>query len=240
LTISAIVFDAYGTLFDVYSVSKLAEELFPGRGQLLAELWRDKQIEYTRLRTMSGQYRPFSEVTRDALQFAVRKLGLNPHPRSLQRLLNQYDRLEVFRENRQALEQLCESDMPLAILSNGDPPMLARILEHSGLGRFFDHVLSADTVGRFKTAPEVYELGPKALGVPAARILFVSSNGWDACGARWFGYQSFWINRSRQPAEELGVTAHATGSTMDEVVSYVVNQNVETSPTASILRKKMQ
>ncbi|MGA2548824.1 MAG: haloacid dehalogenase type II [Burkholderiaceae bacterium] len=224
MRIRAVVFDAYGTLFDVYSVGELAETLFPGQGRVLAELWRDRQIDYTRLRTLSGRYRPFSEVTRDALRFAVQKLKLAASDEMIQRLLDQYDRLEVFPENRDALSRLRELGLPLAILSNGDPPMLAKILAHSGLGPYFDHVLSADQVGSFKTAPEVYRLAPNALGLPCEEMLFVSSNGWDACGARWFGYPSFWINRTSQPAEELGIIPNASGSNMDEVVRFITAQ----------------
>ncbi len=219
--IKAVIFDAYGTLFDVYSVARLAETLFPGQGAKLAELWRDKQIEYSRLRTLSGQYRPFSQVTQDSLVFSLRKLRLDDSSPIVQRLVDQYGRLEVFPENAGALAELCELGLPLAILSNGDLPMLEPLLAQSGLGPYFTALLSADQVRRFKTAPEVYQLGPDTLGHAAAQMLFVSSNAWDACGARWFGYQSFWINRAGQPPEELGIAPDATGSSMRDVVAHV-------------------
>lgn len=221
MAINAVIFDAYGTLFDVYSVTRIAESLYPNQGANLAALWRDKQIEYSRLRTLSGRYRPFSEVTADALRFALKKMNL-PNDASVTReLLAGYERLDVFPENRDALLELKAKGVPLAILSNGDPPMLDAILRHARLASLFDHVLSADAVARFKTHPAVYELGVKALGFKESEILFVSSNCWDACGARWFGFLSFWINRQHQPLEELGVVPDATGTSMNDVVAFV-------------------
>jgi len=225
MTIRAIIFDAYGTLFDVHSVAVLADELFPGRGDELSALWRVKQIDYTRLRTLSDRYVPFSQVTRDALVFACRALKLEPGDERFVRLMARYERLAVFPENPGALARLTARGLPLAILSNGDPPMLEALVENAGLSGTFDHLLSADRVRRFKTAREVYELGPAALGLPARYILFVSSNGWDACGAAWYGYTAFWVNRAGAPREELGVAfdgaPHGEGRTMDDVVAFV-------------------
>ena len=171
--IKAIAFDAYGTIFDVLSVNRLADEMHPGRGNELAALWRTKQIDYTRLRTMSGRYVPFSQVTRDGLRHALRALGLDATDADFERLMGEYD------------------------------------------------LLSVDAVGRFKTAPEAYALGPAAFGLEPDEILFVSSNCWDACGATWYGYTTFWINRSGAPLEELGVVPTATGSTMRDVMAFV-------------------
>ena len=221
LSIRAILFDAYGTLFDVYSISVLAERLHPGRGAALAALWRDKQIEYSRLRTLSNHYRPFSLVTEEALAFALARLGLPTHGDGQRALLEEYGRLEPFPENQAALERLRQRGLPLAILSNGDPPMLERVVAHARLTGMFSHILSADAVGRFKTAPEVYQLGVDAFGVPARELLFVSSNGWDACGATWFGFTTFWINRTGQPPEQLGVSPNRTGRSMQELVDFV-------------------
>ena len=221
MSIKAVLFDAYGTLFDVYSVGALAEELYPGQGAALAQLWRDKQLEYSRLRTISAQYRPFSQITADALRFAIAALGLLGPPDAANRLLAQYGRLELFAENRDALDRLSRIGLPLAILSNGDASMLAEVVSHARLDGVFRYVLSADSVQRFKTAPEVYRLGVDAFGAPASELLFVSSNGWDACGASWYGYCTFWINRFGQPAEELGVAAAATGRSMNDVVDFV-------------------
>jgi 2-haloacid dehalogenase len=219
--ISAIAFDAYGTLFDVYSVGALAEQLFPGKGEALANLWRVKQIDYTRLRTLSNQYRDFHELTRDALRMATRTLGLNCDAAAEQRLMNQYACLSAFPENLPALKELKALGVPMAILSNGTPGMLDIAVKSAGMGGLFDHLLSVDPVKKYKTAPEAYQLGPDAFGIAARNILFVSSNAWDACGATWFGYTSFWINRSGQPAEELGVTPTATGHLLTDVLAFV-------------------
>jgi 2-haloacid dehalogenase len=219
--ICAIAFDAYGTLFDVYSVGSLAEQLFAGKGAELATLWRAKQIEYTQLRTLAGRYKPFWELTADALVFACRRLGLELTETRRNQLMNQYACLSAFPENVDALKQLKALGLPLAILSNGTPQMLDIAVKSAGMTGLFDHVLSVDAVRRYKTAPEAYQLGPAAFGVPAANILFVSSNGWDACGAAWFGYITFWINRSGQPPEELDIAPTASGSRLTDVVAFV-------------------
>lgn len=221
MSIRAIAFDAYGTLFDVYSVAALAEQLFPGKGAELAGLWRDKQIEYTRVRTLSGRYRPFWEVTEDALVFSARRLGLALAEDGRKRLMSQYACLSAFPENLGALKELKALGLPLAILSNGTPQMLDIAVKSAGMAGLFDHILSVDAVRKYKTAPEAYQLGPDAFKLPARDILFVSSNCWDACGAAWFGYTTFWINRSGQPLEELGVTPAIEGNRLTEVVDFV-------------------
>jgi 2-haloacid dehalogenase len=219
--IRAVVFDAYGTLFDVYSIAALAEDFFPGRGRELATLWRDKQIEYTHLRTLSGRYADFWQVTDDALAFACVALGLASDEPLRARLMQQYERLDAYPENVAALQRMKAKGLPRAILSNGTLPMLANALEAAGMDRLFDHVLSADQVGKYKTAPEAYQLAPDTLGCAARDILFVSSNCWDACGATWFGFTTFWINRFDRPLERLGVSPTATGRTMHDVADFL-------------------
>jgi 2-haloacid dehalogenase len=219
--IKAIAFDAYGTLFDVYSVGALAEEIFPGSGARLAELWRDRQIDYTRLRTLSGRYADFGQITGDALDFACKRLGLPLGTTDRERLMGQYARLAAFPETLAALRQLRAMGLPLAILSNGTPGMIATAVSAAGMDGLFAHILSADSVRRYKTAAEVYQLGPDACGCPPAEILFVSSNGWDACGATWFGYTAFWVNRAGLPLERLGVTPAAQGRSLSDVVAFV-------------------
>ena len=221
LPIHAIAFDAYGTLFDVYSVGVLAEQLFPGKGDALAAMWRTKQIDYTRLRTLSGQYRDFLEVTRDGLRMAARSLNLTLDAATEQRLMNQYACLSAFPENLGALKELKALGVPMAILSNGTPQMLDIAVKSAGMNGLFNHLLSVDAVQKYKTAPEAYQLGPNAFDLPAKNILFVSSNAWDACGATWFGYTSFWINRSGQAAEELGVSPSASGRQMTDVLNFI-------------------
>ncbi len=197
----AVLFDAYGTLFDVYSVGALAEQLFPGQGKAISLLWRDKQIEYTRLVTTSanatGQvgahYQPFWELTRAALRYSCAALQLNLSEAAEAELMNQYRALAAFPENKGTLRELKGRGVATGILSNGDPEMLGVAVRSAGLTDFLDHVISADAVRRYKTHPEVYALGPAALGLAAKDILFVSSNGWDALGATWFGFQTLWI-----------------------------------------------
>jgi 2-haloacid dehalogenase len=222
--IRAIAFDAYGTLFDVYSIARLADELFPGKGEAVAGLWRDKQVEYTRLRTLCGHYADFWQVTEDALTYTCERLNLPLAAEAMDRLMDQYARLESHPENKAALSRLKKEGIPMAILSNGTHAMLTSAVAAAGMDGLFDHILSVDGVRRYKTAPEAYQLGPDALGLPAREILFVSSNGWDACGATWFGYPTFWINRHGLPPERLGVQPTMTGRTMDDVVAFVLSQ----------------
>jgi 2-haloacid dehalogenase len=214
----AVLFDAYGTLFDVYSVGLLAEQLFPGAGERLALLWRDKQIEYTRLVSMSGTYQPFWALTRGALQFAADKLGLALAPALEDRLMNQYRHLSAYPENAEVLQALKGRGVRAGILSNGDPEMLAVAVRSAGLGELLDPVLSVHATGRYKTDPAAYAVGPAALGLPAREILFVSSNGWDVAGATWFGFTTLWVNRTGQPAERLGVSPHRTGTSLRAVL----------------------
>lgn len=224
MTIHAIVFDAYGTLFDVYSIGALAERLFPKRGAALAELWRDKQIEYTRLRTMCSMYKPFWEVTQDALVFACKKLQLDLTLEAQSMLMGQYAKLQAFPENLAVLQKLQSMGLKLAILSNGNPQMLDSAVEAAGMRGIFNHILSVDAVRKFKTAPEAYQLAPDVFGLSPKSILFVSSNCWDACGATWFGYTTFWVNRAGAPLEELGVTPDATGPNMNALLEFVQKQ----------------
>ncbi|WP_136419607.1 haloacid dehalogenase type II [Herbaspirillum sp. ST 5-3] len=224
MTIHAIAFDAYGTLFDVYSIGALAERLFPKRGTALAELWRDKQIEYTRLRTMCSMYKPFWEVTQDALVFACKKLQLNLTLEAQSMLMGQYAKLQAFPENLAVLQKLQGMGLKLAILSNGNPQMLESAVEAAGMRGIFNHILSVDAVRKFKTAPEAYQLAPDVFGLSPKSILFVSSNCWDVCGATWFGYTTFWVNRAGAPLEELGVTPDATGPDMNALLQFVQKQ----------------
>jgi 2-haloacid dehalogenase len=221
MTIQAIVFDAYGTLFDVYSIGALAEKLFPKNGATLAELWRTKQIEYSQLRTMCSTYKPFWEVTQDALIFSCKKLKLELGFEAQNALMGQYAKLQAFPENLAVLQQLKNRGLKLAILSNGNPQMLDAVVKAAGMVDLFNHILSVDAVRKFKTAPEAYQLAPDVFGLSARNILFVSSNCWDACGAAWFGYTTFWVNRNGAPLEELGVTPHAEGRSLTDLFDYL-------------------
>jgi 2-haloacid dehalogenase len=221
--LGAVIFDAYGTLFDVQAIARTAEELFPRMGAALAAAWRDKQLEYARLRSMSDRYADFWSVTADALDYVLDRLGLPAGQDTVERLLDAYRRLPAYPGDRLALARLKELGLPLVILSNGSPRMLEPAIAAAGFDGLFDHVLSANQVRRFKTAPEVYQLGVDTLGLPASQSLFVSSNGWDVCAATWFGYRTFWMNRAGLPPERLGVTPEAGGRTMEELVRFVAS-----------------
>lgn len=222
MPIKAIAFDAYGTLLDVYSVGALAEQFFPGKGTDIAVTWRDKQIEYTRLRTMCDRYADFWQVTGDGLDYACELHGVAPSAAQRAALMGAYEKLTAFEENHAQLTRLKEAGVPMAILSNGTPAMLDSALEAAGLDGLLDHVLSVDTVGNFKTAPEAYQMGPDAFGCDASEILFVSSNCWDICGATWFGYHTIWLNRYGLPMERLGVEPMARGTSLKDVADYAL------------------
>lgn len=219
----AVLFDAYGTLFDVYSVALLAEQRFPGHGERIAQTWRDKQIEYTRLTSMSGgdgrHYRPFWDLTRAGLRYAVLRQGLTLTAADEDRLMNQYRHLSAFPENREVLQTLRTRGVRAGILSNGDPEMLAVAIRSAGLTDLIDPVLSVHGIRRYKTDPASYALGPQSLGLPARDILFVSSNGWDVVGATWFGYTTLWVNRAGLPPEQLDTEPTRTGRSLRDVLS---------------------
>jgi len=202
--IHAFVFDAYGTLFDPLSLRKRADELFPGRGAELCQLWRAKQLEYSWLRTLMQRYRDFWQITKDALAFACKALQLSCTEQQRDDLLDGYLRLETFPDVAGALRRL--SAHRLAILSNGSPQMLRAVVESNGLASLFQFILSVDALQLFKPHPAVYQLAVDQLRLPKESIAFISSNYWDIAGAASFGFQTFWLNRSQLPADELGVT----------------------------------
>ncbi len=220
MKLRAVLFDAYGTLFDVYSVALLAEQIFPGHGERLAVIWRDKQIDYTRLVSMSARYQPFWDLTRAGLRYAALRLNLQLDAAAEERLMNQYRHLSAFPENQSVLQALQHRGVSTGILSNGDPAMLEVAVKSAGFGGLLQHLLSVDGVKRYKTDPAAYALGPQALGLPARDILFVSSNGWDAIGATWYGYTTLWVNRSGAPPEQLGVEPTRTGSSLRDVLDF--------------------
>ncbi len=211
-----------------------------------------KQIEYAQLRTASdpagARYQPFWNITLDALRFAARKLGLALNAAGEKRLMDEYACLSAFPDVLPALRQLRairggsggtsgDARIGLAILSNGNPQMLDIAVKSAGMSGMFDHVLSVDAVRAFKPAPASYALGTGAFGAAPREIVFVSSNGWDACGANWFGYTVFWLNRQGVPAEELGVTAHGTGRSMSDLIAFIANHIDNHTSPAKTARK---
>ena len=212
MTVEALVFDAYGTLYDVHSVIRRCETCFPGKGMHLSQLWRAKQLEYTWQRSLMQRYVPFSQVTREALAYSCAALGLDSAAHAAA-LMDEYLRLAPFPEVPAALERL---KVKRAILSNGSPDLLDPLVRNSGLR--FDAVLSVDELGIYKPAPQVYELAVKRLGIPKDRIGFVSSNCWDALGAKSYGLRVYWINRSGAPLDRLGFTPDEQVKSLDEIL----------------------
>jgi 2-haloacid dehalogenase len=220
LPVKAVLFDAYGTLFDVYSVGALTERLFPGHGQALGVMWRDKQIEYTRLVTTSNDgahYAPFWDLTRAGLRYTCKRLGLELTPNAEEQLMDQYRRLTAFPENIEVLQGLKARGIATGILSNGDPAMLEAAVASAGLEGLLDYVISVDALRKYKTHPAAYALGEQAAGLPASQIGFVSCNSWDALAATWYGYRTLWVNRYKLPFEELGTQPAHTGQSLRDV-----------------------
>ena len=199
--IEAVAFDLYGTVLEVASVGRAAAEVTAEPAELV-ELWRQKQLEYTWLRSLMGRYQDFWATTGDALDFAVDRLGLVVDDAGRARLLGAWLDVRPYPEVPEALSAL--APRRLAVLSNGNPDMLEGGLAAAGLRDHFEHVLSVDELGVYKPHPSVYELALKAFSLPAERILFVSSNAWDAAGARSFGLPVAWVNRTGAPLERLG------------------------------------
>ena len=202
--IRGYVFDAYGTLFDVHAVVE-AGRAITSDPMALSLAWRSKQLEYTCLRSLMGRYEDFWTITEDGLRWAITRLDLKASEADVTRLMDAYLRLACFPDVPAALASL--GGRPRAILSNGAPRMLSAAVESSGLGTHLEFVLSVDAVKIFKPSPKVYALAPAAMKIPAADLLFVSSNAWDVAGAKSFGYQVAWCNRAGAPPENLGVTA---------------------------------
>ena len=214
----AFVFDAYGTLFDVHSVMEAARAVTPDP-QALSQLWRQKQLEYTWLRSLMGRYQDFWLVTGQALRFALRRLGITAAESQIEALMSAYLTLSPFPEVPNALRAL--RGRPLAILSKGSPRMLESAVRSSGLGAAFDHVLSVDAVGVYKPSPLVYDLAVRAFGLPASEILFVSSNAWDVAGAGAYGFMTCWCNRTNMPADELDVTPDYEVDRLDAILERI-------------------
>ena len=218
---NTVVFDAYGTLFDVHSVAELGEQLFPGHG---AALWRDKQIEYTRLVTLSDPdaggsrfYQPFQELTLAGLRYACRRLGLELTSGKETALMARYSNLAAFPDAAPALRAIKVMGFATAILSNGNPSMLDAVVASAGLADALDEVISVDQVRQFKTSLLTYALIEQRMKTPHEKVLFVSSNAWDALGASWQGLRVFWVNRAKLPFEEIGPRPWATGASLADL-----------------------
>jgi 2-haloacid dehalogenase len=215
--LNAVVFDAYGTLFDVHSVVQKCEECFPGKGSQISSLWRQKQLEYTWLRSLMGKYKDFWQVSADALDYALQELHLAYDTDTVYDILNQYLHLELFPEVQEALNSFKPRE--LAILSNGSPKMLAELVRNTGLDGTFSQVISVDVLRIYKPRPEVYQLAVEKLGIPKEEILFISANGWDVAGASSYGLNVGWLNRQQKPMDNLSYQPGYTASDLLELVS---------------------
>ena len=206
--ITTLAFDAYGTLFDVYSVTALCEELFPGQGGPLTQLWRAKQLQYSTLRSLMGRHATFWQVTEDGLVYAAKSLSLDLTAAKRQRLMDAYLVLTAFPDVRPGLEALKQAGVRVAILSNGEPKMLQAAAESAGIDTILDDIISIEDIGVFKPKPEVYGLIERHFPGAGDGIGFVSSNSWDIAGAGSAGLATFWIQRTAtEPQEELGYPA---------------------------------
>ena len=201
MAIQAVVFDAYGTLFDIQSVAAVTEEAFPGYGEIITQIWRIKQLEYTWLRSLMRRYEDFSVITRDSLAYTIRVLGLDHDAATFERIMDKYLHLDLYPDALVTLAAL--KGRKLAILSNGSSGMLNALVRNSGLDRVLDAPISIDSRKIFKPAPDAYTLIESTLRVRPAEVLFVSSNPWDACGAKAFGLNVAWIDRVMPEAMAL-------------------------------------
>jgi 2-haloacid dehalogenase len=212
MALEALVFDAYGTLYDVHSVLRRCDSFFTGKGAQLSQLWRAKQLEYTWQRSLMKRYVPFSTVTREALAYACETLGLELTAERMEALMGEYNMLCAYPDVAQSFSRL--RGVKKAILSNGSPDMLEPLVAQSGLK--LDALISVDELKVYKPAPQVYELAVKKLGTD--KIGFVSSNCWDALGAKSFGFTVYWINRGGAPVDRLGFKPDRIVSGLNEIL----------------------
>lgn len=219
--IKAVVFDLYGTLYDVHSVATRCDDCYPQRGREISLMWRQKQIEYTWLRSLMDSYKDFEGATEDALVYTCRQLGLALDAPTRDLLCNEYLRIQPFAEVPAALRALRALGLPLAILSNGSERSIRSVVQHSGLDSEFSHLISVDAVRIFKPHPRVYELAEHRLRMQRQQILFVSSNAWDASGARHYGYPVCWVNRASNCFDELGQQPDLVVDGIDTLVGHL-------------------
>ena len=218
--IRAVAFDAF-PIFDARPVFALAESLFPGRGAELTGAWRTRQFEYQWLRALGGRYSDFERATEDALVFAGRQLQLDLTDERRSRLVRAYRDLDAWPDVRAALASLRGDGVRLAFLSNFSPALLEAGIHKARLEGVFEHVLSTDAIRTYKPDPRAYRMGVDAFRLRKEEILFAAFAGWDAAGAKWFGYPTFWVNRAAAPAEELGPAPDAVGRDLTELVAFV-------------------
>jgi 2-haloacid dehalogenase len=219
--IKAIVFDGF-VIFDPKPVFALAESFFPGVGASFSNEWRTRQFEYTWLRIAARQYADFWQVTRDALVFAAKKLSIELTSEKLDKLMNAYLELDVWPDVITAIKSLKNSGLQLGFLSNFTANMLDKNVRHSRLEGIFAHILSTDRAKTYKPDPLAYQLAVDSFRLKREEILFAAFGGWDAVGAKLFGYPTFWVNRQKLPLEQLGAVPDGSGETLSQLVQALV------------------
>lgn len=219
--IKGIAFDAYGTLFNIASIDFLLEQIFDDRARQIAAQWRRKQLEYTWLRTLMGQYKDFYELTRDALYYALEATNTSADEAQVRELMQQYYHLDVYPEVKNALARL-RGTYRLAILSNANPSLLERAVAYNGLDEWLDEIISADQIRQYKPVPGIYQLAEKGLGFPAENLLFASSNTWDVAGATAYGLQTAWVQRRHSVMERLDVEPAVTAANLEELADMLL------------------
>lgn len=220
MKIKAIAFDAF-PIFDPRPVFALAEELFPGNGSALSDEWRTRQFEYTWLRVVAQRYADFWQITEDALVFAANKLKLELSAEKRERLMSAHLNLKAWPDVPPALSAFKKSGLRLAFLSNFTQHMLQANIKSAGLSGIFEEVISTDPARTFKPDPRAYQLGVESLGLQRNQILFAAFAGWDAAGARLYGYPTFWVNRLKVPAEELDAVPDGSGGSLLDLVQFL-------------------
>ncbi|GGJ59303.1 2-haloacid dehalogenase [Anoxybacillus voinovskiensis] len=216
MTYQAYVFDVYGTLFDVYSISEKCTNYFSDKGARISQSWRQKQLEYCFLRQIIGSYIPFHEITKEALQYVCISEQVYTTEEIITDLLQAYLKLSPFAEVKQALEML--QSETLVVFSNGSLDMLHPLLNHSGLTSYFQHIISVDEIKQYKPSPSAYQHVCNRLNMQPKEILFLSSNTWDVAGASRFGFQTAWINRSNATMDLLDVTPNYIVNDLQELI----------------------
>ena len=217
----AIAFDGF-VITDPRPVFARVEETFPDKGRALNEAWRTRLFEYTWLRTLGGHYADFWHVIEQSLTFAARQTRIDLTADQRDRLMQIWLTLKAWPDVEPALKQLKAADIRMAFLANPTATMLDAVMKNSGLDGFFEPPLSTDRVKIFKPAAAAYQMGVDAFGLKKEEIAFAAFAGWDAAGAKWFGYPTFWVNRMNAPAEELDVTPDGIGSGMADLVKFVL------------------
>jgi 2-haloacid dehalogenase len=219
-SVKAIAFDGF-VIIDPRPVAMRAEELFPGQGARLMEVWRSRQFEYTWLRTLSRRYVDFAQVTQEALAFAATATKLDLTAEKRDRLMQTFLELKAWPDVAPALRELKGKGIRMAFLANPTARMFDAVVRNSGLEGLLEEHLSTDRVQAYKPDPRAYQMGLEAFGLGREEIVFAASASWDAAGAKAFGYPTFWINRGGLPAEELGAAPDAVGAGMVDLAKFV-------------------